>query len=121
MKRKLTIGIRRNAAEALEDMGARFVDAWRTAGSSSDSLQFESPAALFRVLTPKRWELIERLQSMGPSSMRALARALERDVKRVHEDMGELQQCGLVARTEDGKFQIPYDVIHADFDLRAVA
>jgi predicted transcriptional regulator len=121
MKRKLTIGIRRNADEALEEMGARFVDAWRTGGSSSDSLQFESPAALFRLLTPKRWELIERLQSMGPSSMRALARALERDVKRVHEDMGDLRKCGLVARTEDGTFHVPYDVIHADFNLKAVA
>ena len=121
MKRKLTIGIRRSAAEAMDDMGARFVDAWRTGKSSGDLLQFESPAALFRVLTPKRWELIERLQSMGPTSMRALARALERDVKRVHEDIGNLRKCGLVARTEDGKFQVPYDAIHADFDLQALA
>jgi predicted transcriptional regulator len=100
---------------------ARFIDVWRTGNSSSDSLHFESAAALFRVLTPKRWELIERLQSMGPNSMRALARALERDVKRVHEDIGDLKRCGLVARTEDGTFHIPYDLIHADFDLRAVA
>jgi predicted transcriptional regulator len=28
----------------------------------------ESPAALFRVLTPKRRELVERLQTLGPSS-----------------------------------------------------
>ena len=121
MKRKLTIGIRRTAAEALDEMGARFADAWRMGKSSSDSLQFESPAALFRVLTSKRWELIERLQSMGPTSMRAPARALERDVKRIHEDIGELKQSGLVARTEDGIFQVPYDTIHADFDLQAVA
>lgn len=53
--------------------------------------------------------------------MRALARDLERDVKRVHEDIGELKQCWLVARREDGNFHVPYDVIHADFDLRAVA
>lgn len=52
----------------------------------------------------------------------SLARELERDVKRVHEDVGELMKCaGLVARTEEGKFHVPYDVIHADFDLRAVA
>jgi predicted transcriptional regulator len=121
MKRKLTIQIRRNAATALTEMGARFIDTWRTGKSSGDSLQFQSPAALFRILTPKRWELIERLQSLGPTSMRALARDLERDVKRVHEDIGELKQCGLVARREDGSFHVPYDVIHADFDLRAVA
>jgi predicted transcriptional regulator len=49
-------------------------------------LQFESPAALFRILTAKRWELIERLQTTGPTALRGLARDLDRDVKRVHEE-----------------------------------
>jgi predicted transcriptional regulator len=80
-----------------------------------------SPAALFRVLTPKRWELIERLQTTGPSTVRGLARELERDVKRVHEDVSILIKHGLVVRTADRKIWVPYDVIHADFDLRAVA
>jgi hypothetical protein len=29
--------------------------------------------------------------------------------------------CGLGARTEEEEIQVPYDVIRADFDLRAVA
>ena len=95
--------------------------AWKTGKSAGDTLQFESPAALFRVLTPKRWELVERLQTLGPSSVRGLARELERDVKRVHEDVRTLMQVGLIARTEEGAFHVPYEVIHADFDLRAVA
>ncbi len=44
--------------------------AWKTGNSDGDLLQFESPAALFRVLTAKRWELIERLQTMGPTTIR---------------------------------------------------
>ena len=64
---------------------------------------------------------IERLQEIGPSSVRGLARALERDVKRVHEEVGVLTDSGLVARTGDGKLEVPYDVIRAEFDLRAVA
>lgn len=119
--KKATIQIRRDAHAALVDMGKRFVKTWKSGRSNGDLLTFESPAALFRVLTPKRWELIEKLQAMGPSSMRGLARALERDVKRVHEDASELLQYGLLARNEQGKFHVPYDVIHADFDLRAVA
>lgn len=119
--KRATIRIRRDTDAALKEMGERFVKAWKTGRSAGDTLQFESPAALFRVLTPKRWELIERLQKLGPSSVRGLAREIERDVKRVHEDVGELMKCGLVARTADGKFHVPYDVIHADFDLRAVA
>ena len=119
--KKATIQIRRDAHAALAAMGKRFVKAWKSGKSSGDLLVFESPAALFRVLTPKRWELVEQLQTMGPSSMRGLARALGRDVKRVHEDASELQEYGLLARNEQGKFHVPYDVIHADFDIRSVA
>lgn len=80
---------------------------------------FESPAALFRVLRPKRWELLERLQSLGATSVQGLARALERDVKRVHEDMGVLIEVGLIEKTAGGKVHVPYAVIEADFALRA--
>lgn len=118
--KKLTIRIRREQ-DSLDELGKRFVKTWKTGKSSGDTLQFESPAALFRVLTPKRWALIERLQSIGPSSIRGLARQLKRDIKRVHEDVCELIDCNLIARDEDGEIHVPYGVIHADFDLRAVA
>lgn len=116
-----TIRIHKDTGGALKAMGERFVKAWKTGRSGGTVLHFESPAALFRVLTPKRWELIERLQALGPSSVRGLARELDRDVKRVHEDASTLIEYGLVKRTDDGKVCVPYDVIHADFDLRAVA
>jgi predicted transcriptional regulator len=119
--RKATIRIRRNTDAALRKMGQRFAKVWKTGKSTGDELEFESPAALFRVLTPKRWELVERLQKLGPSSFRGLARELERDVKRVHEDVGALAECGLVERTAEGKIHVPYDVIRTEFDLRAVA
>ena len=73
------------------------------------------------MITHKRWESIECLQKLGPSSARGLARELESDVKRVHGDVAMLIRCGFVVRTDDRKFHVPYDVIHADFDLRAVA
>lgn len=118
--RKATIRIRKDANTALDEMGERFVKAWKTGKSAGDTFQFESPAAMFRVLTPKRWDLIERLQELGPVSVRGLARELGRDVKRVHEDVQQLMSLGLVART-DSKVHVPYDLIHADFDLRAIA
>jgi predicted transcriptional regulator len=119
--KKATIRIRRETETALKEMGERFVTAWQTGQSDSDLLQFESPAALFRVLTAKRWELIERLQGTGPCTLRELARDLNRDVKRVHEDVSTLIKHGLVVRTPDRKICVPYDIIHADFDLRSVA
>lgn len=119
--RKVTIRIQRDAAVGLRQMGKRFVEAAKTGRSSGDVITFESPTALFRVLSPKRWELIEKLQALGPSSVRGLARELDRDVKRVHTDLVELIEYNLVERTEEGQVRVPYDVIHADFDLRAVA
>jgi predicted transcriptional regulator len=119
--KKATIRIRRDSGEVLAEMGARFVKAWNSGKGAGDVLTFESPAALFRALTPKRWELIERLQTLGPSSVRGLARALERDVKRVHQDVVALTKLGLITHAEDGRVCVPYDVIHADFDLRSVA
>jgi predicted transcriptional regulator len=119
--KKVTIQIRRDTDAALKNMGERFVKAWKTGKSSGNTLEFESPAALFRVLSPKRWELLERLQSVGASSVRGLARELDRDVKRVHGDVDGLMEYGLIERTDDGKVHVPYDEIHADFALRSVA
>lgn len=119
--KKVTIRIQRSPEAALAAMGERFIKAWKTGKSAGATLEFESPAALFRVLTPKRWEMIERLQAVGPSSVRGLARTLGRDVKRVHEDLGVLMNYGLVARVEDGRCHVPFDVIHAEFDLHAIA
>jgi len=121
--RRAHIQIRSDSEAFLAESLARAARAART-GETSDpvaTFTFSSPAQLFSVISPKRWELIERLQKTGPSSIRALARSLERDVKRVHEDVVALADWGIIDRTDDGKIEIPFDVIHADFNLRAVA
>ena len=84
--RSATIQIRKDDDAVIREAGKSFVKAWKDGQSETDMFTFASPALLFRVLTPKRWELIERLQALGPSSLRGLARELGRDVKRVHED-----------------------------------
>ena len=43
----------------------------------------------------------------------------ERDVKRVHEDVAALIDVGLIEKTEHGRIHVPFDVIEADFELRA--
>jgi len=121
--KRACIQIRSDSETLLAESLARAAEAART-GVPSDPVAiftFSSPAQLFSVISPKRWELIEHLQKIGPNSIRALARSLGRDVKRVHEDVVALVDWGIVERTDDGKVTVPYDVIHADFDLRAVA
>ncbi len=106
---------------ALRQAGEGFVAAWNTGEAQDHVFSFSSPEQLFTVLSPKRWTLIEVLQKLGPSTYRALAAALSRDVKRVHEDTAALIEWGLVEINEEGRIHVPYDVIHADFALRSVA
>ena len=42
-------------------------------------------------------------------------------MRRVHDDVTAMIEWGLVERTDGGLVDVPYDVIHAEFDLRAVA
>jgi predicted transcriptional regulator len=105
----------------LEDAAKRFKNVWKSGKVSPAVFTFSSPAQLFSVISPKRWQLIERLQHLGPSTVRGLARALERDVKRVHEDVMAMIEWGLVERNDDALVYVPFKVIHAEFDLKAVA
>lgn len=119
--KQAVIRIRSDDAAVLSEAAARFVKVWKSGKPEPAVFTFSSPAQLFGIISPKRWELIERLQGLGATSIRGLARALERDVKRVHDDVSALIDWGLVERTEEGKVHVPFDVIHAEFDLRAVA
>mgnify|MGYP001188954429 CR=1 FL=1 len=119
--RTMTILIESDEAAARGRMRRDFLRAARTRRYQGEVRSFESPAALFRVFTPARWSLIERLQSLGPVSLRGLARALERDVKSVHRDVQVLMQEDLVARDSEGRFCVPFDRIHAEFDMGRAA
>jgi predicted transcriptional regulator len=112
-----------DAMAQVEAMAKCFVGVWKTGEASPQStvLTFSSLAQLFSILSPKRWELIERLQAIGPSTIRGLARALERDVKRVHEDVSVLVEWGLVEKDAASKVFVPFDEIEADFVLRGAA
>ena len=117
------IEVREDSSAAMREMNESFKRTWES-GVPADPLArftFSSSAQLFSVFTPKRWELIERLQKIGPSSVRGLARALGRDVRRVHDDVMAMIEWGIVERNEAGKVLVPFDVIHIDFDLKAAA
>lgn len=111
----------RKVDESLKAVRAGFLSSWKSGKYEGEHFDFESPAALFRVLTPKRWELIQILQGTGPLGVRALARALGRDVKRVHEDAAAMIEVGMVEKTDDGKLVVPFDEIRADFVMKSAA
>lgn len=105
---------------ALQNMQQNFVATWNKGEYTGEYLTFESPASLFRAITPKRWELISTLQSLGTVSMRELARQLGRDVHRIHDDINKLKEIGIVEQDKKG-VSIPYHKIHTDFTLSSAA
>jgi predicted transcriptional regulator len=82
-------------------------------------LNFESPGHFFGQLSEKRWEIVRAAQGKGQMSVRELARAVGRDVKRVHEDVVILAGLGLLERTDDGGVICPYSSMHIDMYLKA--
>jgi predicted transcriptional regulator len=108
----------------LEDMGRRFVSAWRRLETGEKvrerHLTFSDLPTLLNALTPKRLELLREVRREPAPSIRVLATRLQRDYKRVHGDVDVLSAVGLLARDEAG-ISAAYDVIQADFDLREVA
>jgi predicted transcriptional regulator len=73
-----------------------------------DHVTFVSWSALSAALTPKRFDLLRHLHRHPAPNVASLARALERDYKRVHEDVEALLAAGLLERDEAG--------LHADYD-----
>lgn len=113
--RILTIRIS-DETSAMETMRQRFVQTINSGEYAGEFLTFESPTALFRAITPKRWELVSDLQKVGKVSIRGLARQSNRDVHRVYDDVKALQDLGLVEQDDAGVF-VPFDRIHTDFTL----
>jgi predicted transcriptional regulator len=98
-----------------------FLKAAKTGSYQGEHFAYESPAALFREIIPKRWELLARLQQTGALAVRALARDLGRDVRRVHDDVTALIEVGLIEKTVDGKVCVPFKEIRIDSVLKSAA
>ena len=82
-------------------------------------LNFETPAQFFGQLSEKRWDIVRAAQGKGEMSVRELARVVDRDVKRVHDDIVILAQLGLLERTDGGGVTCPYTSMHIDMYLQA--
>jgi predicted transcriptional regulator len=95
-----------------EEASRKFIGAWHRAerGESFHErhLAFESWDALARVLTGKRMELLHYVRRHNVPSVRALAKALQRDYSNVHADVKALAGAGLLEATASG--------VHADYD-----
>lgn len=104
-----------------KQMTGRFLQAWNTGEYQGEYRGFETPELLFKRLTPKRLEILHKMQGAGEMSLRELARRVERDVKGVHTDVHVLLELGLIEKTSDEKIVCPFEEIRFDFVLKAAA
>lgn len=116
--REALIQIRADCEAALDEAFIRVTNAMRSRNSYEPVavFTFSSSAQLFSVTSPRRWELIEHLQNIGPSSMRDLP-----GPSNVTSSACTRTRPRLFEQTGAGKIHVPYDVIHTNFDLRAAA
>ena len=85
------------------------------------TLFIDDPAALAKLLTPKRLELIRALAATPAESGRALARRLGRDTKRVAEDVTTLVNAGVIDRAGDGVLSAPFERVETTLFTRGAA
>src|SRR6266566_10068188 len=90
-------------------MGRRFVDAWHraergelTKENAERHVGFETFETFSRIMTPRRLELLRHVHRHPARSIRALAVALGRDYRRVHQDVEALAKAGLPDRDVRG-------------------
>jgi predicted transcriptional regulator len=104
--------VRIHVGDSLERVGARFADAWHRMERGEDvdekHVSFADWETMVRVLSPKRLELLRHVHQHPARNVRALAQALGRDYRRVHEDVAALAEAGLLDRDKEG--------VRADYD-----
>lgn len=103
-----------------ENTNRRFLRAF-DGESQGDIISFETPALLFKILSGKRWEVLNLMTGAGPMTIRELARRLGRDVKAVHGDVHALLNAGILQKTDTGQIVFPFDALHVDFMLKEAA
>jgi predicted transcriptional regulator len=116
-KKTLTITLQPDWKAALRQAGRRA----SSRSYQGEVLNFESPGVFFGRMTERRWAIVRALRGQGEIALLELARRVERDVKRVHDDVQELLDFGLVERGEGRGVMCPFATVHIGMELRAAA
>ncbi len=104
----------------IDDMGKRFIAAWKQIENGQQveerHLSFFSLGAMMATLSQKRLEILKHLHRQQEISIAALARAINRDYKRVYTDVEALVAAGLIERDAQG-IRTLYDSVQATVSL----
>ena len=111
----MTKAVQVHVGDTLDSIGKRVIDAWHraehgelTPDNAEIHIGFENWETMVRTLSPKRLDLLRHVHQHPARTVHALAQALGRDYRRVHEDVAALAEAGLLDRDKDG--------VRADYD-----
>lgn len=84
-----------------------------------ERVYFNDVKTFLHYITPKRFELLDRLHQSGAMSIRAMSKTLGRHYKNVYDDVKMLEEIGLIEQTEEGLFCVPWNEIETTLKLAA--
>jgi predicted transcriptional regulator len=113
--RTVTLGVS-SVHDTQKQLGAAF-----RGEHGGEFISFATVELLWKVLTAKRWEILQAITGQGEMTIREIARRIGRDVKAVHGDVQALLLAGVLDRAESGRVVFPYDAVRVDFTLRKAA
>jgi predicted transcriptional regulator len=106
--------------DSVEAMGKRFIRAWHALeqGTPVDEthLTFLDMQTLVSVLSPERLALLREVRRHPPEDVAALAQSLQRDDRRVNQDVAILVRAGLLER-DASRIRTPYNSVHTEVSL----
>jgi len=106
------------SVETQKDVTRRVLATAHGRKAGADRISFESVSDLWRVLAPKRMEIVRVMTGAGPLTIREISRRVARDFKGVHSDVTLLLGAGILERAERG-VEFPYDRVQVEFDMMA--
>ena len=110
--RTVTLGV-----SSIEETQRQMAAAFR-GEEVGEFISFATIELLWKVLTAKRWDVLQAMTGQGEMTIREVARRVDRDVKAVHGDVRALLVAGVLDRADSGRAIFPYDAVHVDFTLR---
>ena len=113
--RTVTLGV-----SSIEETKNQLTAAFR-GETVGEFISFATVELLWKVLTAKRWNILQAMAGQGEMTIREIGRLVRRDVKAVHGDVQALLHAGVLDRSESGRVIFPYDAVRVDFTLRTAA
>jgi len=120
MSRNFTVAVK-NVDEFFSEAGEvlRNADRGIIAEKPLERVYFNDIKTFLKYITPRRYDLLDKLHRQGPMSIRGLAKLLQRHYKNVYDDVKLLEQIGLIEKSEAGLYCVPWDEVTATFRLAA--